>query len=198
MGRVFALSVLGVSTLDPATGRPLIGAAHLNASSNGFQGILKNSVAELVIAGLAAFVKGEAALAEKQGGPAEEFAAMCESWRAHAKELYPGLTTNCDLHALPATPDRGRIHVGEARLKKRTQPQYPTEARARRVQGTVTFSAVVDNTGRVTDLELQGGPLPLYDAARSAVMTWVFEPLTFNGHPIEFATTVTLNFTMSR
>src|SRR6266478_4584589 len=57
---------------------------------------------------------------------------------------------------------------------------YPEEARKKGVEGKVTLSIVVDESGRVAEAKALSGPRELQQAAIDSVKQWEFEPPT---HP---------------
>jgi TonB family protein len=55
----------------------------------------------------------------------------------------------------------------------------------REVQGVVIVRAVIDTSGRATDLSFEKPVAPCVDAAvRRALATWTFRPATFQGRPV--------------
>ena len=87
---------------------------------------------------------------------------------------------------LPVTPRK----IGDAR------PFYPEIARAARVEGTVIMEAVLDTTGRVTQLRVIKS-VPLLDqAAVDAVRQWRYTPSLYGGHPVSVLMTITVRFTL--
>ncbi|HUO16146.1 MAG TPA: TonB family protein [Verrucomicrobiae bacterium] len=82
----------------------------------------------------------------------------------------------------------------QALLVHRVEPDYPSEARLKRVQGTVVLGIKVGTDGRVEDLQYLGGPPALAPAAVNAVKQWKFKPQSVNGIPAEMQTTVALLF----
>ncbi len=100
---------------------------------------------------------------------------------------------------VPATPTRIRISGGVTKglLIQRTEPTYPTLARAARVQGDVILSAVIDTNGQITNLQLVSGHPMLVPAALAAVKQWRYKPYLLNGQPVEVETTITVIFTLS-
>jgi protein TonB len=76
------------------------------------------------------------------------------------------------------------------------RPLYPEIARAARVQGTVMLEAVLDTTGRVTQLRIVKS-VPLLDqAASDAVSRWRYTPSVYGGHPVSVLMTITIRFTL--
>jgi TonB family protein len=52
------------------------------------------------------------------------------------------------------------------------------------VSGTVKLDAVVDEHGYVKDVKVVSGDAVLGQAARNAVLKWIYRPSTLNGKPI--------------
>jgi protein TonB len=81
-------------------------------------------------------------------------------------------------------------------LLQRVEPQYPDEARQQRIQGSVVLDAVVGADGAVRGLNPISGDPRLRSAAIEAVQQWHYKPYVVNGTPVDFETTVTINFTL--
>ena len=74
-------------------------------------------------------------------------------------------------------------------------PRYTEAARRVGLQGTVVLRAVIDEEGRVKDLEVvEGLPLGLTAAAEAAVRRWSFEPATLHGRPVPVYWRLTVTF----
>jgi protein TonB len=77
-------------------------------------------------------------------------------------------------------------------------PQYPSLARASKVQGVVIIEATIDNKGNVESATVLRS-IPLLDqAALDAVRQWKFTPTLLNGVAVPVIMTVTVNFELSR
>lgn len=75
-------------------------------------------------------------------------------------------------------------------------PVYPEVARAARVEGTVVLEAVLDTSGRITQLRVLKS-VPLLDqAALDAVRQWRYTPSLYGGRPVSVLMTVTVRFTL--
>lgn len=99
-----------------------------------------------------------------------------------------------------AQPTRLRIggNVQAAKITKKVNPKYPASAKENRIQGLVTLSVIIDKEGKVKEVELIGGHPDLADAAISAVRQWEYSTTLLNGNPVEVATQVDVNFTLTR
>jgi TonB family protein len=94
------------------------------------------------------------------------------------------------------TPNFVRIgsRIAEANLIERVDPVYPPAARAVRLQGTVAFTVVIDEQGRVADMKLLRGHPMLVSAAKDALTHWVYRPTMLNRQPVKVTTTVDVPF----
>jgi protein TonB len=80
-----------------------------------------------------------------------------------------------------------------------SQPRYTEVARRAGVQGTVVVDAVIDEHGRVQNVQvLKALPMGLDQAAVDAVRTWTFKPATLANRPVKVFYTLTVNFTLQR
>jgi protein TonB len=85
---------------------------------------------------------------------------------------------------LPVTP----VKIADAR------PVYPEIARVAHLDGTVILEAVLDTTGRVTQLRVLKSA-PMFDqAALDAVRQWRYTPSLYGGHPVSVLMTITVRF----
>ncbi len=98
----------------------------------------------------------------------------------------------------PPPVNRKPIRVGNgvqrSKLIHRVKPVYPPLAKRARVEGPVLLRAVVDQTGRVTDLTVVRGHTLLRQSAVDAVSQWIYRPTLLNDEPVPVVTTVTVIF----
>jgi len=74
------------------------------------------------------------------------------------------------------------------------RPDYPAEARANRVSGSVVMKVRVNEAGQVIELKsICGHPL-LIKGSEPAVWRARFEPAVIKGQPVQFTSTVIYNF----
>jgi TonB family protein len=84
----------------------------------------------------------------------------------------------------------------EARLLRRTEPQYPPAAVAAHRAGDVILEVQVADDGSVSNIRtLSGDPL-LATAATEAVRNWRYQPYRQHDQPAQFQTDVTLTFAL--
>jgi protein TonB len=101
----------------------------------------------------------------------------------------------------PAPPRQaGPVRVAQLPIAPKkiadARPLYPEIARAARREGTVVLEAVLDTTGRVTQLRvIQSVPL-LDQAALDAVRQWRYTPSVYGGQPVSVLMTITIRFTL--
>jgi TonB family protein len=101
----------------------------------------------------------------------------------------------------PNQPDAdGNYRIGsEIRAPKRLESprtEYPDEARAVGLEGTVIMEIWVDETGRVVRARMLRGIPMLEESAVAAVMHWRFEPAIVDGKAVPIRMTVTHNFSI--
>ena len=89
-------------------------------------------------------------------------------------------------------------NVQSARIVRQPKPAYPPLAKQARIQGTVRFEAVIAKDGTIQQLRMVSGHPLLIPAATEAVKQWVYQPTQLNGEPVEVATTIDVNFTLSQ
>jgi TonB family protein len=75
------------------------------------------------------------------------------------------------------------------------QPDYPTEARAAGLEGSVTLYGLIGEDGAVRDARVLRGLSPALDqAALAAFSTWRYEPARQDGAPVEQKLNVNIQF----
>jgi len=134
----------------------------------------------------------------------ESFAALGNSLLPRARAAAPDSFTLLTVQA--ALPKRGErppitVRVGgvvqQKNLIRKIQPQYPTQAKRKHIQGVVELTVLIDLDGTVLHLQVEGGPSILIPAALDAVRRWVYMPTLLDGRPCYVITRVAVNFTMS-
>ena len=102
---------------------------------------------------------------------------------------------------VPGGPVPARIRVGSdvqrAKLLVKVNPIYPPEAKAQHIQGLVRLMATLDKEGKVANLQVISGDPILAAAALDAVRQWQYQTTLLNGEPVEVATEIVVNFTLS-
>ena len=120
--------------------------------------------------------------------------------------LRESIVVEADAPEQDVTPARApqRIRVGgnvqRARMIHHVQPEYPEQARAEGVEGTVLLEAVISVSGQPVSLNAVNNLVDsrLIAAAVEAVSQWRYQPTQLNGQPVEVATTITVGFRLRR
>ncbi len=89
------------------------------------------------------------------------------------------------------------VHVEPAQSLRRTIPEYPQQARAARVQGSVTLDAIISAEGDVHEIRVVSGHSLLVNAAVRCVAAWKYLPATRNGLPVSSKATIVVNFVLT-
>jgi periplasmic protein TonB len=82
----------------------------------------------------------------------------------------------------------------EAQLILKSAPNYPIAAKQVRVEGDVTVEAVIDITGKLTNMKVLSGQPLLRQAALDSLRTWKYEPAYLNDKPMPVQTSITVKF----
>jgi len=98
---------------------------------------------------------------------------------------------------LSGKPARISAGVMAGLILSQPSPAYPEEAKAAHVQGVVVLHAIIGKTGDIEELQIVSGPEMLRASAGAAVEHWKYKPYLLNGEPVEVATTISVNFTLS-
>lgn len=83
-------------------------------------------------------------------------------------------------------------------LLHKVNPIYPPEAKKARIQGKVVLDAIISKTGEVLRLRVVSGPKELQQSALDAVRQWTYEPILFNGNPVEVETTINVVYSLKK
>jgi TonB family protein len=82
----------------------------------------------------------------------------------------------------------------ERRLIHSVEPEYPAEATARHVQGTVVLDVQVLGDGEVGAIAIVSGDSVLAQSAMDAVKQWRYQPESVDGQGVQRQTRVTVRF----
>ena len=100
----------------------------------------------------------------------------------------------------PVVQKTGPVRLADLPVAPRktvdARPVYPDIARLARVEGTVVMEAVLDPTGRVTQLRVIRSIPMLDQAAMDAVRQWRYTPSTYGGQAVSVLMTITIRFTL--
>jgi len=95
-----------------------------------------------------------------------------------------------------AQPDRPKPVVMDMKLLRSAAPDYPEDARRRKIEGSVDLTYIVGSDGRVRDVEVTDSTPPgVFDAeAVAAVKHWRYDARREDGIPVEHPGRVRLEF----
>ena len=79
---------------------------------------------------------------------------------------------------------------------KRVNPVYPPTARSVRMTGVVRVDVLINEEGKVVEVQNTNGPGMLQRAALDAIRKWQFKPFTRDGQPVKAAGFVSFNFSL--
>jgi TonB family protein len=81
-------------------------------------------------------------------------------------------------------------------VTQKVNPVYPPAARTVRMSGVVKVDVVVDEDGKVTEVQKTSGPQMLQRAAADAIKKWKFKPFIRDGQPIKATGYISFNFNL--
>jgi TonB family protein len=100
-----------------------------------------------------------------------------------------------------AAPQKIRVGgmVHQCNLISKVNPDYPADAQAEGVEGTVMLKAIVSKDGSLLSVKsVSNGVDPrLVRAALAAVPLWRYQPAMLNGEPVEVITTIDVTFRLN-
>ncbi len=104
---------------------------------------------------------------------------------------------------IPTKPEENKTSTGPldvgslvAFATRKTNPVYPSVARSMRMTGIVKVAVIVDEEGKVTDVQTTDGPSLLQSAAQDAIRKWRFKPFQRDGEPVKATGYVSFNFNL--
>jgi TonB family protein len=106
------------------------------------------------------------------------------------------------LHADPSASADSSVSlppgVSGGRLLQSVRPQYPAQAIAQRIQGSVVLHGTVAEDGSIRDLKPVSGDPVLAEASVQAVKQWKYEPYRRNGTQIAMPIDITVDFNLPK
>ena len=81
-------------------------------------------------------------------------------------------------------------------VTQKVNPVYPPAARTVRMSGVVKVDVVVDEEGKVAEVQKTSGPAMLQRAAADAIKKWKFKPFVRDGQPTKATGYVSFNFNL--
>ena len=103
--------------------------------------------------------------------------------------------------ATVAAAPMNRIRLASGVLNRnalhKVPPIYPDGARLGHIQGTVALHILLDQNGKIEELQPVSGPRELQEAALDAVRQWTYKPYILNGNPVPVESLVMINFNLA-
>lgn len=87
-------------------------------------------------------------------------------------------------------------NVTAASIVTQTRPEYPPQARAKRIQGEVVLHAIIDKEGKISEAQILSGDDTLAQSAVESVRQWRYKPMLVDGEPKEVDTIITVKFSL--
>jgi protein TonB len=135
---------------------------------------------------------------------AEPDLAQAKRWGADPKDILavqqaqPAPKSSASVLSRSAAASGLTVAQLAAALKrtKYSPPEFPTNALAKRISGSVTVEYIVGTNGEPRDVRvIEATPPGVFDrAATTAVKHWHYEPLVVNGAPVEVPVRTTIRF----
>jgi len=89
------------------------------------------------------------------------------------------------------------MDAARSMLKKRIEPEYPSDAKKAGIEGTVVLEAMIGTDGRIHDLRVMSAPeASLAASSFAAVSQWEYRPYVMGGRTVPVQTTVTVTFSL--
>ena len=84
------------------------------------------------------------------------------------------------------------------RAKDRVPPEYPSTARRKGIEGYVTLSLLINDSGHVEDVVVvESHPSGIFEqSARDTVVQWSFAPGEYKGQPVSVRVTQVLRYSL--
>jgi protein TonB len=95
-----------------------------------------------------------------------------------------------------ASPSASLPDSTQLEVAKVSQPDYPLEAAAKKLQGKVLIKVHILETGDVERTEIVGGEPVLAQAAAEAMRAWKFKPFIKDGKPVRVSTSLPYTFSL--
>lgn len=120
---------------------------------------------------------------DSQQPPAQENPAQAQPTPAQAQPVAPAAPTIKEGDLVELGPD-----VMKPEVVSKQNPSYPAVASAKKIEGTVILSLLINERGDVSDVKVlrqAGGTSGLNEAAVSAVRKWKFRPAVKDGKRVK-------------
>ena len=98
------------------------------------------------------------------------------------------------IYRSPSQAGTTSSYTSGTHLIHRVEPEYPQEATAQNLEGSVVLEIQVRGDGTVGDIKVVSGDPVLAKAAVDAVKLWKYQPYVVGGHAVESQTRITIRF----
>jgi len=84
--------------------------------------------------------------------------------------------------------------LSEGHLVDKVEHEYPSAAKASKVEGDAIFRIIIGRDGVVKEIHLRRGNPMLIEAAAKALSKWRYDAIKLDGKPVEVETFATVRF----
>jgi len=116
--------------------------------------------------------------------------------KTNPNEAKTDTQTTADNANLPKTNTSLAVGSLLEYVTQKVNPTYPPAAKTIRMSGVVKVDVVVDEQGKVSEVQKTTGPQMLQRAATDAIRKWKFKPFTRDGQPIKATGFINFNFSL--
>lgn len=203
LGDLWARATLGISAVDPLTGRASDALATPSSFGLSLKAALRNTVDPRIMASALWTITRDGRSLDKLGKLPESYSEVCSSLLTRWKAVFPLTAYSCDPKTTDSATDRfeqasTRGGVITPRLVHKVEPIYPDRALQFHLDATNEYHVVVATDGKVTDIGLTKGILMFNSACLDAVKKWRFQPGSLNGTPVPVVANIAVNFRTGR
>ena len=122
---------------------------------------------------------------------------QCLAVMALVALLAAAVETQSPTQPVTQAPLRVGAEIPAPPLTKHVDPEYPAEARAAGVEGTVQLDVTIGTDGKVIDVVVVHSIPPLDAAAMASAKQWEFAPVVIDGSPVAAVMTRPVRFVLN-
>jgi len=206
LGNLYAAAVLGITgesylNSDPSGSSP---ALRQRPFAENARRILEQATDKDLLVAAATTLLRDGATLWADGKLDWDYTSIGNSLLVKAKAAAPDVMTLLTLPTiLPARGERPPLtirvggNVQSAQLIRKVSPDYPLNARALGIQGTVRLTALIGLDGKILFLHPDSGPAELIPASLDAVRRWEYKITKLDGKPCYIVTRIDVSYTLS-
>jgi TonB family protein len=203
LGDLWARAALGITAIDPLTGRASDASATPSSFGLSLKAALRNAIDPRIMASALWTITRDGRSLDKLGKLPESYSEVCSSLLTRWKAVFPPTAYSCDTKTTDSPTDRfeqasTRGGVSTPRLLHKVEPEYPARALQFHLNATNVYHVVVGADGKVTDIGLTQGILMFNSACLDALKKWRFQPGSLNGTPVPVVANIEVNFHSGR